>query len=267
MVWRLLLTFLFAAQALAWEITVTFTTDLHAVLPRFPDLTPFLKQADLILDGGDAWEDPRILSDEASAWATMQWMAKVGYSAMVLGNHETYLGPYLLGRLLREAPFPVLATNLRAEIPVKPYVILEVHGLRVLILGVFWDLAVVWPGWELVDPLLAITKVLSQVPKYDLFILLGHMDTARAKELAAKLPVRCDLFILGHDHKMYEEPVWVNGIPIVQAGSRGKAVGYAKLSPSGLLEYKLWRVPELAPSPSLPLWPLAVAILFLLGLR
>jgi hypothetical protein len=64
-VWRLLLTFLFAAQALAWEITVTFTTDLHAVLPRFPDLTPFLKQADLILDGGDAWEDPRILSDEA----------------------------------------------------------------------------------------------------------------------------------------------------------------------------------------------------------
>ena len=83
MVWRLLLTFLFAAQALAWEITVTFTTDLHAVLPRFPDLTPFLKQADLILDGGDAWEDPRILSDEASAWATMQdgkgWVLRHGF--------------------------------------------------------------------------------------------------------------------------------------------------------------------------------------------
>jgi 2',3'-cyclic-nucleotide 2'-phosphodiesterase (5'-nucleotidase family) len=77
---------LFAAQALAWEITVTFTTDLHAVLPRFPDLTPFLNQADLILDGGDAWEDPRILSDEASAWATMQWMAKVGYSAHGFGK-------------------------------------------------------------------------------------------------------------------------------------------------------------------------------------
>ncbi|MGB9861771.1 MAG: metallophosphoesterase, partial [Candidatus Bipolaricaulaceae bacterium] len=125
--------FLFAAQALAWEITVAFTTDLHAFTPRFPALEPLLAQADLILDGGDAWEDPRILSDEEAAWATMRWMAKMGYSAMVLGNHETYLGPYLLGRILSEAPFAVLATNLRGAIPLRPYVLLEVKGLRILV--------------------------------------------------------------------------------------------------------------------------------------
>ncbi|MGB9756942.1 MAG: metallophosphoesterase [Candidatus Bipolaricaulaceae bacterium] len=267
MVWRVLLIFLFAAQALAWEITVAFTTDLHAFTPRFPALEPLLAQADLILDGGDAWEDPRILSDEEAAWATMRWMAKMGYSAMVLGNHETYLGPYLLGRILSEAPFAVLATNLRGAIPLRPYVLLEVKGLRILVLGVLWDLAVVWPGWELLDPLAAITETLSQAPEHDLFVLLGHMDTARAKELAAKLPEKCALFILGHDHKMYEEPVWVDGVPIVQAGSRGKAVGYGKLGPDGLLEYKLVQVAELAPSPGLPLWPFLAAALFVLGLR
>lgn len=267
MVWPLLLSVFFAAQGLAWEITVAFTTDLHAVLPRLPGLEPLLTQADLILDGGDAWEDPRILSDEAGAWATMRWMAKVGYSAMVLGNHETYLGPQLLGRILSAAPFAVLATNLRAAIPVQPYVVLEAKGQRILVLGVLWDLAVVWPGWELIDPLTAITAALAQAPEHDLFILLGHMDTARAKELAAKLPEKCALFVLGHDHKMYEEPVWVNGVPIVQAGSRGKAAGYAKLGPTGLLEYKLVRIAEPIPSLGLPLWPLVVAALFLWGLR
>ncbi len=267
MVWRLLLIVAFAARALAWEITVAFTTDLHAFTSRFPALEPLLAQADLILDGGDAWEDPRTLSDEKAAWATMRWMAEVGYSAMVLGNHETYLGPHLLGRIVSKAPFAVLATNLRAAIPIQPYVVLEVKGQRILLLGVLWDLAVVWPGWELVDPLAAITETLSRAPEHDLFILLGHMDTARAEELAAKLPGKCALFILGHDHKMYEEPVWVNGIPIVQAGSRGKAVGYAKIGPDGLLEYKLVRVAELAPSPGLPLWPFLVAALLLLGLR
>ena len=151
MVWLLLLAFVSFSGG-AWEITVAFTTDLHASLPRFPALEELLRGADLILDGGDTWEDPRHFTDESSAWETMRWMAKNGYSTMVLGNHETHLGPRLLGRILGEAPFPVLATNLRADFPTQRWVLLERKGVRILLVGVLWDLAMVWPGWEIRSP-------------------------------------------------------------------------------------------------------------------
>ncbi len=267
MVWRVLLALVLAGPAWAWEITVAFTTDLHAVASRFAQLAPLLGAADVILDGGDAWEDPRRFTDADEAWTTMRWMAELGYDAMVLANHETYLGPHLLRQILEETPFPVLATNLRAPLPVRAYALLEVKGVRILVLGVLWDLAVIWPGWELVDPLEAIQATLAQAPEHDLFILLGHMDTSRAVGLAAKLPEKCALFILGHDHALYAEPLWVQGVPIVQAGGRGKAVGWVRLGPEGLREYQLKLVPDPAALPPLPVWPIFALGLFLWGSR
>lgn len=266
MVWLLLLA-LVSISGGAWEIAVAFTTDLHASSPRFPALEEFLREADIILDGGDAWEDPRHFTDASAAWETMRWMAKTGYSAMVLGNHETYLGPRLLRRILEEAPFPVLATNLRADLPTQRWVLLERKGVRILLLGVFGDLAMVWPGWELRDPLEAILEALKDAPEHDLFVLLGHLETERAKKLAEALPVKPALFVLGHDHKMYEEPLWVQGVPIVQAGSFGKAVGFAVLSDRGLQSYRLVKVPQLAALPGPPPWLFALLILFLFGIR
>lgn len=266
MVWLLLLA-LVSFSGGGWEITVAFTTDLHASLPRFPALEELLHGVDLILDGGDTWEDTRRGTGAQEAWETMRWMAQVGYDAMVLGNHETYLGPKVLKSVLLETPFPVLATNLRADLPVRSWVILEVKGVRVLVLGVLWDLAVIWPGWELRDPLAAILETFGVVPEYDLFILLGHIDTERAKKLVEALPVKPALFILGHGHKMYEEPLWVQGAPIVQAGSFGKAVGLAVLSEDGLKSYRLVKVPQPAGLPGPPLWLLALAMLFLWGIR
>lgn len=265
MVGRVLLAL--AVPAWAWEITVAFTTDLHAVISRFPQIAPLLRAADVILDGGDAWEDSRRVTTAAEAWATMRWMGEVGYAAMVLGNHETYLGPRLLQEILGEAPFTVLATNLRAPIPTQAYTVLEVNGVRILILGVLWDLAVVWPGWEILDPLEAIKETLAQAPEHDLFVLLGHMDTPRAAALAQELPLQCDLFVLGHGHALYGEPLWVRGVPLVQAGSHGKAVGWVRLGPEGLREYRLEPVTEPVELPTLPLWPVLALGLFLWGIR
>ncbi|MGQ9700298.1 MAG: metallophosphoesterase [Candidatus Bipolaricaulaceae bacterium] len=267
MVGLVLLILVLAVPAWAWEITVAFTTDLHAATARFPQLAPLLQAADVVLDGGDAWEDTRRFTTATEAWATMRWMGEAGYRAMVLGNHETYLGPRLLQEILEETPFAVLATNLRAPVPTQAYAVLEVKGVRILLLGVLWDLAVIWPGWEILDPLAAIGETLAQAPEHDLFILLGHMSTPRAVALAQQLPRKCDLFVLGHDHALYEEPLWVQGIPIVQAGSHGQAVGWALLGPEGLREYRLVRVPAPPELPALPFWPVLVLGLFLWGTR
>lgn len=250
MVRSLLLATLLPLSAWSWELSVVFTTDLHASLVRLAEFRDVFAQADLVLDGGDAWEDAHRLTGEAEAWATMHEMVALGYTAMVLGNHETYLGPKLLGRILVEATFPVLATNLRAPLPTRTWALVEVKGLRVLLMGVLWDLAVIWPGWELLDPKLAIEEALASAPPHDLFLLLGHMDTERAVELVRNLAEKPALFVLGHDHEIYAEPRYVEGVPIVQAGSRGKALGILRLAQEGIQEYRIIRVPEPIPLPS-----------------
>ncbi len=263
MVRALLLVLLFSATAGAWEITIAFTNDVHAYSTQLAALAPYLSPADLVLDAGDTWEDTHRLTGAAEAWATLKTMTDLGYDAMVLGNHETYLGPRLLADLISAAPFPVLATNLLSDVPTQRWVLVEVRGVRILLLGVLWDLALVWPGWTLLDPLESVRTALAEAPPHDAFIVLGHMDFPRAQALAAALP-ECDLLVLGHNHRFLEEPVWVGDVPIVQAGHRGQAVGVARLTEHGLVGYELVRTPAPASRPSL--WSAAALAALLLTL-
>lgn len=242
MVRALLLVLLFSTMAGAWEITIAFTNDVHAYWIQLATLAPLLARADLVLDAGDTWEDTHRLTGAAEAWGTLKTMADLGYHAMVLGNHETYLGPRLLRDLVAAAPFPVLATNLVSEAPTRRWVLMEARGVRILLLGVLWDLALVWPGWTLLDPLESVRATLADAPPHDAFILLGHLDFPRAQALAAALP-ECDLLVLGHNHRFLEKPIWVGAVPIVQAGHRAQAAGVVRLTEAGLASYDLVRGP------------------------
>ncbi|MEN3010069.1 MAG: hypothetical protein ABDI20_03675 [Candidatus Bipolaricaulaceae bacterium] len=247
MVRALLLAAVFVGSGLGWELTVVFTTDLHTAVARLWEFREVFLRADLVLDGGDAWEDTRRPTGEAEAWETLRAMAALGYTAMVLANHETYLGPRVLSRILAETPFAVLATNLRAPLPTQPWALVEVKGLRVLLLGVLWDLAIVWPGWELLDPEEALEAALAAAPPHDLFILLGHLDLRRAQDLVRRLSKKPALFVLGHNHRVFREPLYVEGVPIVQAGSHGKALGVVRLGPEGVRAYEILQPREALP--------------------
>ncbi|MFH1610137.1 MAG: metallophosphoesterase [Candidatus Bipolaricaulota bacterium] len=261
MVRALLLTLVLALPAWGWEITIAFTTDLHATLPLFPALAPILAQADLVLDGGDAWEDLTRLTGPGEAEAAMRWMGELGYDAMVLGNHEMYLGPKLR-RLIEGAPFAVVVTNLDG-LPVRRWALFEVRGVRVLVLGILgeeypWSL---WREVRLSDPVESVRTALAAAPAHDTLVLVGHMDLSLAKQVATAVP-ECSLFVLGHNHRFLTEPIWVGAIPIVQAGHRGQAVGVAKLTEEGLASYELIRHPSPAALPAL--WLPAALILLLL---
>ncbi|GAB4304718.1 MAG: hypothetical protein Kow0097_02060 [Candidatus Bipolaricaulota bacterium] len=246
MVRSLLLVLLCSVTAGAWEITIAFTNDLHAYSDRLQSFASRLGAADLVLDAGDTWEDTHRLTGAREAWATMEAMAHLGYDAMALGNHETYLGPRLLADLVSAAPFPVLATNLLSDVPTQRWVLVEVRGVRILLLGVLWDLALVWPGWTLLDPLESVRTTLAEAPAHDAFILLAHLDFARLEALARALP-ECALVISGHNHRFLTEPLWVGRVPIVQAGHRGQAVGVVRLTEAGLTSYEVIR-PQAGPS-------------------
>ncbi len=265
MVWGLLLALALSGSAWGWEVTIAFTNDLHARPAQLAALAPSLSQADLVFDAGDAWEDTYRATAASEAWATLTMMVELGYNAMALGNHETYLGPRLLRDLVSAAPFPVLATNLRSDLPTQRSVLMEVRGVRILILSVLWDLAFVWPGWELDDPLASVRATLAEAPAHDLFFLLGHMEFDRARALASNLP-ECNLFILGHNHRFRKEPTWEGSVPIVQAGQHGEAVGLVRLSEDGLTSYELVRAPARAAAPP-SLLPIALLLFLILWPR
>lgn len=247
-----------------WEVTIAFTNDLHASLERLPEIAPLLAQADLVLDAGDAWEDLYRLTGLGEAFNTAERMGELGYDAMVLGNHEMYLGP-ALREVIAAAPFPVLATNLEGELPVQKFLVFDVKGLRVLVLGFLWEEYPwsLWPGLKMLDPIQTTRGVLADAPPHDLLIFLGHMHIERAERIARAFP-ECDLFILGHDHLWLEEPVWVGNVPIVEAGHRVGAVGLVRLTDRGLA-HELVRTEATAPLASFWLPALAAfAALFFL---
>jgi 2',3'-cyclic-nucleotide 2'-phosphodiesterase (5'-nucleotidase family) len=249
--------------AQAWEVVIAFTSDLHASLPRLSALEPWLADADLVLDAGDAWEDLWRLTGFPQALATARRMGELGYQAMVLGNHEMYLGP-ALREVILAAPFPVVGTNLSGDLPVERWTVLEAGGVRVLILGLLWEEYPwsLWPGVRLEEPVGAVRKALAHAPAHDLVILLGHMELGEARRVAQGVP-ECDLFVLGHDHLWLEAPLWVEGVPIVQAGHRAGGLGLVRLSPQGL-EYQLVRL-ERKPLPGFWLPALAALLALLLA--
>ncbi len=253
-----------------WELRVAFTNDLHVALDNIPSLEPYLRDADLVLDAGDTWEDLYRLTDLAPAERITDWMEATGYDAKVLGNHDAYLGPALRG-LLAATGFPVLGTNIRGIPGLVPWALVERKGLRILILGflgpkrdVYFPYPL-WPEAEILDPVTAARAALARAPEHDLLIVLAHMGLRDAMELAAAVP-ECDLLVLGHDHLFLEEPLWVGTVPIVEAGHRAQAVGIATLGPEGLMGYELIRTGRRARAGIGSLLPVVIlSLLFLLG--
>ncbi len=244
--------------AWGWEVTIAFTNDLHAALERLPEIAEVLEGADLVLDAGDTWEDLYRVTGLREALAMARRMGELGYDAMVLGNHEMYLGP-ALREVIGAAPFPVVVTNLTGDLPVRRWALFEAEGKRILVLGLLWEEYPwpLWPGLSLDEPVTAVREALAEAPPHDLLVLLGHMDIERAKVVAAQVP-ECDVFLLGHDHLWLTEPIWAAGVPIVEAGHRAGAVGLVRLGDAGF-SYKLVRTKA---STRLPyFWVPALALL------
>ena len=92
----------------------------------------------LLLDAGDTIGDT-LVAAETEGRAVIETMNRIGYDAMVVGNHEPDFTAEKLLERIKEAEFPVLAANIVRktddELFTKPYVIKTIGGVRVGILG------------------------------------------------------------------------------------------------------------------------------------
>ena len=185
----------------------------------------------LLLDSGDTIQGA---PEQAFAFAgganaedpIVGAMNLVGYDAMAVGNHEFDFGVLRLEASRRQSKFPWLSANTlgrgdRQAFP--PYVVREIEGVRVGILGLVTNSVPNWVSPELLSGLrftnsVAVARhwvpVLREEERCDLVIVLTHQGFERdpktgeerggssgdqAYALATKVP-GIDMVLAGHAH-------------------------------------------------------------------
>lgn len=189
----------------------------------------------LLLSAGDMiqgnnWAN---LSQGESVIALMNAM---GFDAMVVGNHEFDFGQDILKKRISESKFPVLGANVERLDSLKPFVINEVKGVKIAIVGIVTEETpesthpknVVGLRFNSIEK--TIRKYLQELTgKTDIIIVLSHIGHHADRELAEKVK-GIDVIIGGHSHTKVTKPVQVGNTIIVQAWEHGKALGVLDLT-------------------------------------
>lgn len=162
-------TMLFAADYPPSEyqkITVLYTNDVHGGIPRTeatfmnpqfppkigaaPAVAHYVKnvreQAEaegfgvLLIDEGDFFSGTPVGSKTAGA-AVIEYMNAIGYDLMTVGNHDFDKSYTELEKRAAEADFPFLGANIVDDSGkiahfLKPYIIKDIYGIKVGILGI-----------------------------------------------------------------------------------------------------------------------------------
>jgi len=156
-----------AVHAEPIKINLVTTNDIHGMIssqtanfmnPQYPPTilggAAFSKYVDelraeannngeglLILDGGNIFQGhPLGIAD--GGYTMIEWMNRIGYDAMVPGSYDFISGAQNLNTLSLTANFPFLFSNLICNScplisnTIKPYIIREISGIKIGILGV-----------------------------------------------------------------------------------------------------------------------------------
>jgi hypothetical protein len=119
---------------------------------------------------------------------------EMGYDVVNVGEKDLMMGVKFLSEVSPKAKFSFVSTNLVNEktgkCVFKPYVIKEVAGLRVGILGVLDDQFKLTfqeedPGLNIIDPISALKATLKGLREYcDFIIVLSQLGESKDKKLA-----------------------------------------------------------------------------------
>ena len=245
-----------AAVSEVTELVVLHTNDFHGHpvsffnypapnvggLPAISTLVRQIRETHenvLLLDAGDL-NTGRPESNLFKAEADLIGYNYIGYDAMVLGNHEFDNSPAVLKRQMDLAMFPFLSANVTwkdgSYVAEAPYIIKDFKGLKVGIFGLTIKETEFIGNPDYIGQMLfhdeiqtARRMVAELKDKTHLIIALTHLglygsNDRGSRQLAAKV-AGIDLIVDGHTHTRLNEPVVVNGTPIVQAWHWGLVVG------------------------------------------
>ncbi|MEI7673722.1 MAG: metallophosphatase, partial [Deltaproteobacteria bacterium] len=164
-------------------------------------------------------------------------MNQMRFDAMVVGNHEFDFGSEILKERIREAKFPVLGANVQGmDTFVQPYVIREVAGVRIALIGIVTEDTpestnpknVV--GLTFASPAATVTALISKLrQEADLIVVLSHIGHNVDRQLAGAVS-GIDVIVGGHSHTRVDKPVLIGKTVIVQDYEHGKTLGVLDLT-------------------------------------
>jgi 2',3'-cyclic-nucleotide 2'-phosphodiesterase/3'-nucleotidase len=229
------------------KITIVGTTDLHANIYNWSyedgkesedfGMTKVYSVIEdiraknpntLLVDNGDTIQGT-ILSDDLYNFnlelkhPVIDVMNFMKYDAMTLGNHEFNFGLKMVDKIAEEAEFPLLAANATYveddSYLVEPYVIKEIAGVKVGILGITNPNIPRWDGPKVGD--LKFATPVETAEKYipemkgkgaDLIVVLAHMGYTSeyggdgADAIVAAFP-EVAAVLTGHSHSTEKQKV------------------------------------------------------------
>lgn len=173
-------------------------------------------------------------------------LTEIGYDTFTLGNHEFNYGMDVLNTIaeqLENGGTSVLAANVYKDGKrvFNPYIIKEVDGIKVAIIGVVTNHITRWDadklvGYEPTNPAEEVRKVIDELEdnnSADIYIVSAHMglnneygDGDSATSIAELNP-ELSMIVAGHSHATVNTEV--NGVLITQPKNNGEAIAKVEL--------------------------------------
>lgn len=198
----------------------------------------------ILVDGGDQFQGTLFYTYYKGMMAA-EFMNKLGYDAMTVGNHEFDDGPEVLAGFMDAVSFPVLMSN--ADVSGEPQLagklakstIIEQNGEKLGLIGLTPqdtdELAS--PGKNVIftDPADAVAGEIAKLKEMGInkFIVLSHSGFEVDKRVAAAVP-EIDVIVGGHSNTFLSNtsdraegpyPTMVGTTAIVSAYAYGKFLG------------------------------------------
>ena len=169
-------------------------------------------------------------------------MELMGYDALNLGSSEFIFGKEFLEQTRSHVSFPYISSNLLSggsRLPwTREYIIKEIGGIRVAILGVLNpDVLRKLPdqeqvkGLEVIPPEAALNKLLPEVRgKADLVILLSQFDVKKTLALVKAVKGVDVAISSASDDVSFPPATDKETAVLLQTGSQGKTLGLVKFT-------------------------------------
>ncbi len=180
------------------------------------------------------------LAVQTKAKVMIDVMNLMQYDAMAIGNQDLEVGAEILRERIADAKFPVLSANVTlaqgGQLLARPYVLLEVGGHRVGIVGLTGDLGEqalpeVREQYVMLNADEVLVKYVTELSKQaDIIIVLSTRRFEEDQRLSSLVP-GIDV-ILGGQSRIPMTDAWRNeqtGTLVYQAGSQGEWIGRRRL--------------------------------------
>lgn len=235
----------------SFAFQIIFTSDLHETLVKNgygpAGLIKWLSDIDrskvLVLDGGDLF-DAKIqlpfVGDRRPS--VLEYIQRVQYDAMVLGNHEYYFS-YEWLETYKRMNKSLIGANVHG---LEPFRIFEVDGMKVAVIGLtttqYLANQIEHHNNLPADPFETLNKVFEDLPKVDYVICLNHLNHEDDKKILELFP-KVDLVLSGHDHRGPELKKIGSGY-LFEAASHEKSVYLLDVDPiKKTVTYQQLRLP------------------------